>query len=136
VLGIAGSWDVSRQAARAEVAREALYEVIVEEDAILSELGAHGAGAQEISTLNERYAAFVEADGAADRQATAVRYARGIDEAASRLLRDDPNDLTAVRAARVAARLREWDAADRSWLDTTRQAHGRFATVWGLAPAP
>jgi len=136
VLGAAGSWDVQRQAARAEAARDALYEVLVEEDAILSELGAHGADAEELATLDDAYASFVEADGSAPREAAALRYARGIDAAAARLLSHEPTNLTSVRAARIAARLRAWDAAELGWLETAHMPHGRFATVLGLARIP
>jgi len=136
VLGAAGSWDVWRQAASAEAARDALYHVIVEEDAILSELGAHGAQPDEVAALGDAYAAFVEADGSATRQTAALLYARGIDAAAARLLSHDPTNLTSVRAARIAARLRAWGAAEQEWLDTSRMPHGRFATVLGLAPTP
>ncbi len=136
VLGAAGSWDVWRQAARAESARDALYNVIVEEDAILSELGTHGAQSDETAALGDAYAAFVEADGSAARETAAVLYARGIDDAAARLLSDDPTNLTSVRAARIAARLRARDAAEQEWRDTAHMPHGRLATVLGLAPTP
>jgi hypothetical protein len=55
---------------------------------------------------------------------------------ASRVLADDPGDLTSVRADRVTSRLAAWREADRAWVAATRRLDGRVATALGLAPVP
>ncbi|MEN0064079.1 MAG: serine/threonine-protein kinase [Myxococcota bacterium] len=122
---------------QATAARTALYDVLLEERSILSDLERVGLESAVVEELHEHYMAFEDAEQEPERLVRAAAYVQALQARARPVLHGStPNGLVRARASTIEAAYLAAARAHSGAVQATRTMPGRVALRLGLVERP